>query len=53
MAEFGGQVLRDSFGLAALAAMALLGSWLVKRVKPDVDQGDPSQPKAEVGTLAP
>ncbi|GAA1786387.1 glycosyltransferase 87 family protein [Actinomadura chokoriensis] len=52
-AEFGGQVLRDSFGLAALAAMALLGTWLVKRVKPDVDQGDPSQPKAEVGTLAP
>ncbi|WP_243714507.1 glycosyltransferase 87 family protein [Actinomadura bangladeshensis] len=53
LAEFGGQVLRDSFGLAALAAMALLGTWLVRRVKPDVDQGDPSQPKAEVGTLAP
>lgn len=53
MAEFGGQILRDSFGLAALAAMALLGTWLVKRVKPDVDQRDPSQPKAGVGTLAP
>ncbi|MFB4304790.1 glycosyltransferase 87 family protein [Actinomadura sp. GTD37] len=53
IAEFAGQVLRDSFGIAALAFIAVLGGWLVKRVKPDVDQELPSQPKAEVGTLAP
>jgi alpha-1,2-mannosyltransferase len=52
IAEFAGQVLRDSFGIAALAAIAVLGTWLVKRVKPGPDQGVPSQPKAEVGTLA-
>ncbi|WP_245666216.1 glycosyltransferase 87 family protein [Actinomadura latina] len=53
IAEFAGQVLRDSFGIAALASIAVLGTWLVKRVKPDTVQGDPSQPKAQVGTLAP
>ncbi|MFA1549696.1 glycosyltransferase 87 family protein [Actinomadura chokoriensis] len=44
IAEFGGQVLRDSFGLAALASIAVLGVWLVKRVKPGADREDPSQP---------
>ncbi|MFA1540347.1 glycosyltransferase 87 family protein [Actinomadura monticuli] len=53
IAEFAGQVLRDSFGIAALASIAVLGTWLVKRAKPDIDQGDSSQPKAGVGTLAP
>jgi alpha-1,2-mannosyltransferase len=53
IAEFAGQVLRDSFGIAALASIAVLGTWLVDRVKSGADQGVPSQPKAEVGTLAP
>lgn len=53
IAEFAGQVLRDSFGIAALAAMALLGGWLVNRLKPDAGREDPSQPEVEVGTLAP
>jgi alpha-1,2-mannosyltransferase len=53
IAEFAGQVLRDSFGIAALASIAVLGTWLVNRVKSGADQGVPSQPKAEVGTLAP
>ncbi|NVI87602.1 DUF2029 domain-containing protein [Actinomadura sp. BRA 177] len=53
VAEFAGQVLRDSFGIAALVSIAVLGTWLVNRVKSGADQGVPSQPKAEVGTLAP
>ena len=53
LAEFAGQVLRDSFGIAALASIAVLGGWLVKRVKPGTGREVPSQPKAEVGTLAP
>ncbi|WP_242608559.1 glycosyltransferase 87 family protein [Actinomadura formosensis] len=52
VAEFGGQVLRDSFGIAALASIAILGLWLAKRVEQDTAQRDSSRPEAEVGTLA-
>ncbi len=39
VAEFAGQVLRDSFGIAALVSIAVLGTWLVNRVKSGADQG--------------
>ncbi|WP_433475690.1 glycosyltransferase 87 family protein [Spirillospora sp. CA-142024] len=50
---FTGQVLRDSFGIAALLSIVVLGTWLVKRLDPDNRVADPSQPQVGVGTLAP
>lgn len=48
-----GQVLRDSFGLAALASILVLGTWLVKRLDPDNHPRDPSQHQVGMGTLGP
>ncbi|WP_433465658.1 glycosyltransferase 87 family protein [Spirillospora sp. CA-128828] len=50
---FAGQVLRDSFGIAALLSILVLGTWLVKRLDPDNRPADPSQPQVGVGTLHP
>jgi hypothetical protein len=52
-AVFAGQVLRDSFGIAALASIAILGTWLVKRLDLDNHPRDPSQRQAGLGTLGP
>ncbi|NYD48124.1 alpha-1,2-mannosyltransferase [Actinomadura luteofluorescens] len=48
---FAGQVLRDSFGIAALASIVVLGTWLVKRLDPDNHPRDPSQRQVGMGTL--
>ncbi|WP_243708828.1 glycosyltransferase 87 family protein [Actinomadura sp. GC306] len=50
---FTGELLRDTFGIAALVSIALLGGWLVKRLDPRVDRGGSSQRQAGVGTLSP
>lgn len=49
---FTGEVLRDTFGAAAIASILLLGVWLVKRLDPRVDRGDPSPREVGVGTLS-
>ncbi|TDB82730.1 DUF2029 domain-containing protein [Actinomadura sp. KC216] len=50
---FAGQIVRDVFGLAALASIIILGKWLVERVEPRVKREDPSRREAGVGTLSP
>ncbi|MFG2088869.1 MULTISPECIES: glycosyltransferase 87 family protein [unclassified Spirillospora] len=50
---FAGQVLRDSFGIAALVSVLALGTWLVKRVRPQVAHEDLSQHEVRMGTLSP
>ncbi len=50
---FAGQVLRDSFGIAALVSIMVLGTWLVKRLDPDKHPRDASQPQVGLGTLTP
>lgn len=52
-AVFAGQVVRDLFGIAALASILVLGTWLVKRREPDTAQEDSSQREVGVGTLGP
>jgi hypothetical protein len=53
IAVFTGQVLRDSFGIAALASILVLGTWFVKRLDPVMDPEDPSQSQVGMGTLSP
>ncbi|WP_246236507.1 glycosyltransferase 87 family protein [Actinomadura chibensis] len=53
LAVFTGQVVRDLFGLAALASIVVLGTWLVKRLEPGAARADPSHPEVRVGTLSP
>ncbi|WP_019633603.1 glycosyltransferase 87 family protein [Actinomadura atramentaria] len=48
-----GRVLQDAFGLGALALLAVLGVWLVRRLRASRDRPEPSHRDAEVGTLAP
>ena len=48
---FVGEFLRDSFGIAALVSIALLGIWLVKRIDSRADREDSSQREVGVGTL--
>ncbi|WUH99487.1 glycosyltransferase 87 family protein [Spirillospora sp. NBC_00431] len=50
---FTGQVVRDLFGIAALASILLLGTWLVNRIEPRLRREDPSQPEVGMGTLSP
>lgn len=53
LSVFAGQVVRDLFGLAALASIAVLGTWLVNRPEPGGARADPSQSEVRVGTLSP
>ncbi|WP_084550966.1 glycosyltransferase 87 family protein [Actinomadura rifamycini] len=53
IAEFFGRVIQDLFGLAAIASVFVLGRWLVDRTLRDGSPPDPSQKRAEVGTLTP
>ncbi|TDC45086.1 DUF2029 domain-containing protein [Actinomadura sp. KC345] len=48
---FAGEFLRDSFGIAALVSIALLGIWLVERIDSRADHEDSSQREVGVGTL--
>ncbi|WP_246342166.1 glycosyltransferase 87 family protein [Actinomadura verrucosospora] len=50
--RFWGSLERDSFGLAAIVAVVLLGTWLTNRVTRRTGREDPSQRQVEVGTLA-
>ncbi|RKS79422.1 alpha-1,2-mannosyltransferase [Actinomadura pelletieri DSM 43383] len=50
---FAGHVVRDLFGIAALAAIVLLGTWLVKRLESRIAAEDPSQREVRMGTLTP
>ncbi len=50
ISAFFGRIVQDLFGFAAIAMIVLLGTWLVDRTS---RTGVPSQPDAEVGTLAP
>ncbi|MEU6746944.1 glycosyltransferase 87 family protein [Spirillospora sp. NPDC046719] len=52
IARFWGSLERDSFGLAAIVAILLLGNWLTNRVTRRASREDPSQRQVEVGTLA-
>ncbi|GAA2119953.1 glycosyltransferase 87 family protein [Actinomadura napierensis] len=47
-----GSLERDAFGLAAIAAVLVLGIWLPNRLARQIGREDPSQRKVEVGTLA-
>lgn len=48
---FTGEILRDTFGIAALASIIVLGTWFVRRLYPRVDGEDPSRAEVRVGTL--
>ncbi|GAA4238851.1 glycosyltransferase 87 family protein [Actinomadura meridiana] len=53
ISEFAGQVTRDLFGIAALASIVVLGTWLIGRTEPGIADEDPSQPEVRMGTLSP
>ncbi|KAB2369605.1 glycosyltransferase 87 family protein [Actinomadura montaniterrae] len=52
IARFWGSLERDSFGLAAIAAIILLGIWLTNRVTRRTSREDPSRRQVGMGTLA-
>ncbi|MDL4816847.1 glycosyltransferase 87 family protein [Actinomadura opuntiae] len=52
IARFWGSLERDSFGLAAIVSVLVLGIWLTNRLTRQIGREDPSHREAEVGTLA-
>ncbi|MQY05240.1 glycosyltransferase 87 family protein [Actinomadura macrotermitis] len=48
-----GKFLQDAFGLTAIAMLAVLGVWLVNRLRTSKVCEESSQQDAEVGTLSP
>ncbi|SEG76646.1 alpha-1,2-mannosyltransferase [Thermomonospora echinospora] len=50
--RFTGRIVQDSFGLAAVGLIAVLGLWLVNRAKAQSDPAIPSPDQVKAGTLA-